>query len=131
MAYDVSSTNVVAMATNTDANAVITPEDADEATEDVHEVALPCGSNRHHGGGDGGGRDDDAKTYTVTVTRAATSHATLKSLSLEGITLHQDFASGTTSYTANAGRHVDSTTVTATATDPGAGPVVIAPLPRR
>ena len=54
-------------------------------------------------------------TYTVTVTRAGSGDASLRALSLSGVTLSPAFASGTTSYTASVGHAVTETTVTATA----------------
>ena len=59
-------------------------------------------------------------TYTVTVTRAESSDATLSALSLSGVTLTPAFASGTTVYTASVGHAVTETTVTATLADAGA-----------
>ena len=55
------------------------------------------------------------QTYTVRVTRAGSSDARLKSLSLSGVTLTPVFRAGTTVYTASAGNTVTKTTVTATA----------------
>ncbi|MGO4694508.1 cadherin-like beta sandwich domain-containing protein [Paenibacillus sp. 2TAB26] len=51
--------------------------------------------------------------YTVTVTRALSSDATLSTLTLSGVTLSEAFASDTLTYTANAANHVTSTTVAA------------------
>ena len=62
-----------------------------------------------------------AKTYTVTVTRAApplSADATLSSLGLSGVPF--TFASDTTSYDVNVANGVDQTTVTATVNDGGA-----------
>ncbi len=64
-----------------------------------------------------------AKTYTVTVTRAApplSNDATLSGLALSGITLSPAFDSATTSYTAGVDNGVTETTVTPTANDDGA-----------
>ena len=55
------------------------------------------------------------QTYTVTVTRAGSSDASLSGLSLSGVTLTPAFVSGTTAYTASVGHGVTETTVTATA----------------
>ncbi|KAB2902819.1 MAG: DUF4347 domain-containing protein [Burkholderiaceae bacterium] len=60
------------------------------------------------------------KTYTVTVTRAAPSVATLSSLSLSSGTLNPVFASGTTGYAASVPNNTTSIAVTPTATDAGA-----------
>ena len=62
-----------------------------------------------------------AKTYTVTVTRAApplSADATLSSLGLSGVPF--TFASDTTSYDVNVANGVDETTVRVTANDGGA-----------
>ncbi len=64
---------------------------------------------------------ETAKTYTVTVTRAAPPLSTDATLS--GLTLSDapfTFASDTTSYDVNVAHDVDQTTVTATAKDDGA-----------
>ena len=63
-----------------------------------------------------------AKTYTVTVTRAApprSTDATLKSLTLSGVNFG-NFDPATTSYDVNVANGVGQTTVTATANDGGA-----------
>ena len=54
-------------------------------------------------------------TYTITVTRAASSDATLSSLTISAGTLTPTFASGTTSYTDSVANTVNSVTVTPTA----------------
>ena len=66
-----------------------------------------------------------AKTYTVTVTRAAqppSTDATLRSLELNGVPF--TFASDTTSYDVNVANGVDETTVNPTTNDAGASYVV-------
>ncbi len=68
-----------------------------------------------------------SQTYTLKVTRAASSDASLSGLSLSGVTLSPDFASGTATYTASVYNSVTSTTVTATPTDDDAK-VVITPV---
>ena len=60
------------------------------------------------------------QTYSVTVTRAGSSEASLSALSLSGVTLTPAFASGTTAYTASVGHAVTESTVTATASDANA-----------
>jgi tRNA threonylcarbamoyladenosine modification (KEOPS) complex Pcc1 subunit len=60
------------------------------------------------------------KTYTVTVTRAASTDATLSALALSSGTLSPTFASGTTSYTASVANSVTSITVTPTRTQANA-----------
>jgi len=57
-------------------------------------------------------------TYTVVVTRAPSSDATLSNLVLSAGTLTPAFASGTTSYTAGVANGTTSITVTPTANDP-------------
>ena len=60
--------------------------------------------------------DGTAKEYVITITRK-NNDATLKSLSLSGITLSPTFASGTTAYTATVPYTTTSTTVSAAAND--------------
>ena len=69
--------------------------------------------------------DSTTRTYTVTVTRAASpsTDATLKALSLSGLSLGT-FASGTTSYTTSVANSVTETTVTPTVNDSGATYVI-------
>lgn len=57
------------------------------------------------------------KTYTITVTRAASANADLGALSLSAGTLAPTFSANTTSYTANVGNTVSSITVTPTVAD--------------
>ena len=64
---------------------------------------------------------ETTQTYTVTVTRAGSSEASLSGLSLSGVTLSPAFASGTTTYAASVGHGVTETTVTASASDAYAG----------
>ncbi|NIK78515.1 hypothetical protein FHS15_003653 [Paenibacillus castaneae] len=61
--------------------------------------------------------DGTTNKYTVTLTRAKSSDATLSTLTLSGVTLSPTFASGTLSYTANVANDVVSTTVAATKGD--------------
>ena len=63
------------------------------------------------------GDGETTQTYMVTVTRAGSSDASLRALSLSGVTLSPAFASGTVAYTASVGHGVTATTVTATAGD--------------
>ena len=63
----------------------------------------------------------NAKTYTITVNRAApSSDATLSALTVSASSLSPSFATGTLTYTANVTANVDSLTVTATKSDPNA-----------
>ncbi|UDF31777.1 UNVERIFIED_ORG: cadherin-like beta sandwich domain-containing protein (plasmid) [Roseateles sp. XES5] len=64
--------------------------------------------------------DGTTKTYTTTVTRAASADATLSALSLSSGTLSPSFATGTKTYTASVADAVTSVTVTPTAAAPGA-----------
>ncbi|MGW9321820.1 cadherin-like beta sandwich domain-containing protein, partial [Paenibacillus chitinolyticus] len=57
------------------------------------------------------------KTYTVSVTRAASTNANLSGLTLSAATLNPTFASGTTSYTAGVANNVTSVDVTPTLAD--------------
>ena len=58
---------------------------------------------------------ESTQTYTVTVTRAGSSEASLNALSLSGVTLMPVFASWTTAYTASVANSVTEAAVTATA----------------
>ncbi|MGD9479659.1 cadherin-like beta sandwich domain-containing protein [Shinella sp. G-2] len=64
--------------------------------------------------------DGTTKTYTTTVTRAASADATLSALSLSSGTLSPSFATGTKTYTASVADAVASVTVTPTAATLGA-----------
>ncbi|OZQ56768.1 hypothetical protein CA600_30755, partial [Paenibacillus sp. VTT E-133280] len=59
-----------------------------------------------------------------TVTRAASSDATLRDLTLSGVRISPVFASGTLTYTANVVNNVSSTTISATKNDSTATIVV-------
>ena len=63
---------------------------------------------------------ETTQTYTVTVTRAGSTEASLSALSLRGVTLTPAFSSGTTAYAASVGHAVTESTVTATASDANA-----------
>ncbi len=67
--------------------------------------------------------DSTTQTYTLTITRAASTDTTLKSLTLSGIDFGT-FASGTTSYTAEVANSVTETTVTPTVNHSGASYVI-------
>ncbi|TGG92597.1 MAG: cadherin-like beta sandwich domain-containing protein, partial [Aphanocapsa feldmannii 277cV] len=56
----------------------------------------------------------EEKTYTIQVTRAASSNAALSDLQLSTGTLEPDFSAATISYTASVANDVESTTVTPT-----------------
>ena len=58
---------------------------------------------------------ETTRTYSVTVTRAGSSEASLSALLLSGVTLAPVFASGVTVYTAAVANSVTETTVRATA----------------
>jgi Cadherin-like beta sandwich domain len=63
----------------------------------------------------------NAKTYTITVNRAApSSDANLSALMVSAGTLNPGFAAGTPTYTVTVPASVDSLTVTATKSDPNA-----------
>ena len=63
---------------------------------------------------------ETTQTYTVTVTRAGSSEARLRALSLSGVTLTPAFASGTKAYTASVANSVTETTVTTSASNANA-----------
>ena len=69
------------------------------------------------------GRGIPSDEKTVTVTRPASTDATLSALTLSGIDFGT-FASGTTSYTAQVANSVSQTTVTPTVNDSGASYVI-------
>jgi uncharacterized repeat protein (TIGR02543 family) len=60
------------------------------------------------------------KTYTIYITRGASSNATLSAMSISSGTLDPAFASATTSYTASVVNNVSSLTVTPTAAESNA-----------
>ena len=121
VAYSVSQTTVTPTLNDSDASYVI----GLGGTEDANgTVSLAVGSNVitvEVTAEDG----TTAKTYTVTVTRAAppSSDATLKSLSLSGTSIGP-FKSVTTSYDVNVPNSVSETTVTPTVNHSGATYVI-------
>jgi len=60
------------------------------------------------------------KTYSLTVTRALSTNATLSSIKLGSGTLSPAFAAATTSYTVSVANTVSTLTITPTTTDPNA-----------
>ncbi len=111
VAHAVESTTVEAEASHDDAEVSIAPADADAAPG--HQVSLAVGETVvavEVTAADG----ETTETYTVTVTRAASGDATLKSLELSGLD-YGAFASGTTTYAAEVAHAVESTTVEAEA----------------
>ena len=117
-ANSVESTTVTASTSHASAAVVTMPADADANTAG-HQVNLGVGDTEITA--EVTAEDGSAmKTYTVTVTRApagASSDATLRELTLSGVTLSPAFASGTITYTASAANSVSATTVTAVTTD--------------
>ena len=124
VAHDVTQTTVSATASDGNASVVITPEDADGVAVG-HQVALAVGETTVSvvvTAEDG----VTTRMYTVTVTRAGSSVASLRALSLSGVTLAPAFASETTTYAATVGNAVTQATVSVTASD-GNASVVITP----
>ena len=126
----VESTTVTATPTHAGASREITPADTD-ANAAGHKVNLTVGGDTVITVEVTAQDKMTAKTYTVTVTRAAaqapqSDDATLSALSLSGVTLSPAFASRTTGYRASVGNSVESTTVTAT-TNHASATVVIMP----
>ena len=118
------SITVTATATDSDeATVVITPEDADDQTADVHEVNLVEGDNVILIVVTA--EDGTTETYKVTVNRPPLSRdSTLSALSLkdgEDEELSETFSSGRTSYTASVDADVNSLVLTATANEANAG----------
>ncbi|WP_405176090.1 cadherin-like beta sandwich domain-containing protein [Paenibacillus sp. FSL H8-0261] len=104
---DVKST-IVAAATNDEA-ATISADDLGSKSLSVGKNIITVTVTAEDG--------STKKEYTVEVTRAASSDATLSDLSLSGVTLSPTFTSGTLAYTANVANDVKSTTVSAAAND--------------
>ena len=127
VANTVSSTTVTATATDPNASSVVIKRN--NVVDSDGTVNLAVGANVitvEVTAEDG----TPPMTYTVTVTRNTadaplSSDATLRSLSLSGITLNPAFSSSEITYTASVANTVSSTTVAATATDPNASSVVI------
>lgn len=126
VANDQSSVTITAEPAD-GAEAEITPADADGEV-DGHQVSLAEGVATTitivvtEG--------DDSETYTVVVTRATVSgptDATLRALSLSGITLKPAFAAAIEAYTADVGNIVSLTTVMATPNNPQATVVIDPP----
>ena len=111
----VTQVTVEAMAMG-EATAVITPVDA---ADDMagHQVDLAVGANPIAIKVTETAMPENTTTYTLTVTRGASSGAALADLSLSGVELSPAFDPMTTTYTANVAGDVASTTVTAMAMD--------------
>jgi len=107
VANDVKSTTV--SATKNDETATISADDLGSKSLSVGKNTLTVNVTAEDG--------ITKKEYTVEVTRAASSDATLSDLSLSGLTLSPTFTSGTLAYTANVANDVKSTTVSATKND--------------
>ena len=123
VAHEVAATSVTATTTHADANLVITPPDTNRAAEG-HQVSLEVGETVIEitvTAADG----QATETYTVTVSRAKSSDATLNALALSDIDI--GFTSETTGYTANVAHEVAATSVTATATHADANLVITPP----
>ena len=103
---------------------VITPTDADAITNghqlnlDVGDTVISVEVTAEDG--------MTKQTYSVTVTRAISSDATLRALALSDVTFTPTFDSAVRTYTASVGNSVTLTTVTATTNHAGAS-VVITP----
>jgi len=116
MAYTASVDNTVtattATPTVTDATATVTVNGVTVSSGTAsHSIPLAVGPNTITTGvtaQDG----VTTQTYTVTITRAASSNATLSGLGLSSGTLTPSFVSTTTSYTASVANTVTSITVT-------------------
>ena len=116
----VDRVTVTATKADTAKDPVINPADADAASMNTHEVDLMVGKNIIEVMVEA--EDGSMNTFTITVTRAGSPDATLSGLTLTDadITLTPVVGATETMYTATVPRHVDSTTVTATATDTAA-----------
>jgi len=110
-----SVSSLIVTPTTNDANATATVNGASAATP----VTLAVGSNTvtvQVTAQDG----TTIQSYTVAVTRAASSDATLSALSLSSGSLSPSFASGTLAYTASVANSVSSLIVTPTTNDANA-----------
>ena len=122
VANDVATTTVTPTVNDDEATYVVK---LDGAEDDDRTVALAVGANAVSvvvTAED----ENTAKTYTVTVTRAApppSDDATLSSLTLSGVNFGT-FDPATTAYTASVGNDVAETTVTPTTNDGGASYVI-------
>ena len=144
VANNVDRVTVTATKATTAKDPVINPVDADASSDATHEVDLEVGKNVIEVMVEA--EDGSTKTFTITVTREGSPDATLSALSLSGIDLNLD-ADGdattdptaaqvapATSIMVTVPRHVDSTTVSATATDTAANVEFMpadADMPRR
>ena len=115
VAHEVAETTVTAPATEAEAQVTITPADEDDQAEG-HQVNLEVGETVI--GVEVTAADGvTTRTYSVTVTRAKSSDATLSGLNLSGVTLEPAFAAETLEYTASVAHGVAQTTMTTSATD--------------
>ena len=125
-AYTASVGNAVNQVTVTptvnDSNASVTVDGADVSSGSGHSVSLDVGSNVIRVVVTA--QDGTTQTYTVTVTRAASSDAALSGLTLSPGTLSPVFSSGTFAYTASVGNSVSQVTVTPTVNDSNASVTV-------
>ncbi|MDA7483282.1 cadherin-like beta sandwich domain-containing protein, partial [Planktomarina temperata] len=116
VAHSVSS--LIVTPTTNDANATATVNGASPATP----VTLSVGSNTVTV--QVTAQDGTTQSYTVTVTRAASSDATLSALTLSQGSLSPSFASGTLAYTSSVPNSVSSLIVTPTTNDANATAIV-------
>jgi len=118
LAYTASVANsvssLIVTPTTNDANATATVNGASPATP----VTLAVGSNTVTV--QVTAQDGTTQSYTVAVTRAASSDATLSALTLSQGSLSPSFASGTLAYTASVPNSVSSLIVTPTTNDANA-----------
>ncbi|MDA9789952.1 cadherin-like beta sandwich domain-containing protein [Planktomarina temperata] len=112
VAHSVSS--LIVTPTTNDANATATVNGASPATP----VTLSAGSNTVTV--QVTAQDGTTQSYTVAVTRAASSDATLSALTLSQGSLSPSFASGTLAYTSSVPNSVSSLIVTPTTNDANA-----------
>jgi DUF971 family protein len=113
-----SVSSLVVTPTTNDANATVTVNGASPATP----VTLTVGSNTVTV--QVTAQDGSTQSYTVAVTRAASSDATLSALTLSQGSLSPSFVSGTLAYTASVVHSVSSLIVTPTTNDANASATV-------
>ena len=105
-----------------DSNAGVTVDGNAVASGSGHAVSLEVGANVIRVVVTA--QDGTTQTYTITVTRAASSDAALSALGISPGALSPSFSPGAYAYTASAGNAVTSVTVTATVNDSNAGVTV-------
>ena len=122
VASTVGQVTVAAPANDADADAVITPADADDTTTG-HQIDLSEGPNTVTATVTASD-DTTTRTYTVDIVRGDSNDAGLSALALDGLTLSPAFDTDTLHYITTAQTTVTQTTVTTTTRHSGAAVVI-------